>query len=522
MSLETELKLLLEGERRVRAADLFKALGQEAHPRGRRLHLVSTYHDTPARELAERGMSLRIRRAGRGRVQTLKVAANGAAGLGNFLEFEAPVRVDAPRIDLIKDPEVRRKLSRSGLWSRLKPAFRTDFDRVSWLVPFGTSTIEISWDRGRIIAGRKSEAINELELELKSGAPVDLFAAAEALLDTVPYRLGTRTKAARGISLLKGEQVIPVKSRPAPLTSEDTIAVAFEKIVISCLAQMSANEAAILETADPEAIHQFRVALRRFRAILAPFRELIDDGAHAVWAIDLRWAQRQFGPARDLDVFVAETGQPMLRHLSEDKALVQLLALAEGHREEARRRALQALHNPRYASMQIQILACLANGRWRHPEKAAILDQPIQGFADRLLQTYHKRVRRLGRNWRDLADADLHRLRILVKKLRYGVGFFQPLYAGKRVKSYAGALAALQDCLGGVNDAVVGRQIMREVLAAAGELDPSAGIDHSELDRAFGLVVGWQMRGIEAERQSLAQLWPAFSVARKFWRRPRE
>jgi CHAD domain-containing protein len=102
------------------------------------------------------------------------------------------------------------------------------------------------------------------------------------------------------------------------------------------------------------------------------------------------------------------------------------------------------------------------------------------------------------------------------------VGFFQPLFPGRRARAYVGALAALQDCLGAVNDAVVGRQIMRDIVSPMASQETPAEKPALGLERAIGLVIGWQVRGIETQRQALEQLWPAFASARKFWRRPRE
>jgi inorganic triphosphatase YgiF len=418
---------------------------------------------------------------------------------------------------LISDQRISQSLRQSGAWSRLRPCFRTDFERTAWLVRYRDSTFELAWDSGRVIAGQKNEPINEIELELKTGSAQDLFAAAQALLDTVPFRIGRLTKAERGFALLQGEKPSAVRALPARLLAGESIATGFEKIVQSCLDHMAANEAAILDSIDPEAIHQIRVALRRFRAILGPFRQFIDDGVHAAWAIDLRWAQRQFGPARDLDVFINDTARPMLVHLEEERGVIQLLALAQAARERARKTAILAIHNPRYAEMQLQILIAINDGRWRHGERAADLSAPLRPFADGILQERHKKVRRYGKHWRTLSDGDLHRLRIMVKKLRYAVGFFEPLYRGKRCNAYVAAVGKLQDSLGAVNDAVVGRQLLREF---AGSLknesgEPVAAIEN--LERALGLVAGWQARGIEAERQSFEGLWDEFAGARRFW-----
>jgi inorganic triphosphatase YgiF len=51
--------------------------------------------------------------------------------------------------------------------------------------------------------------LSELELELKRGAPPDLFAFAKALAACLPLRLGIRTKAERGYALLEDGRRAP-------------------------------------------------------------------------------------------------------------------------------------------------------------------------------------------------------------------------------------------------------------------------------------------------------------------------
>ena len=80
--IETELKLTFPPEAANRLADhpAFKPPGANA-PRSERI--VSTYFDTPSRELARRGLSLRVRAVGQRRVQTLKSSgAKSSAGGG--------------------------------------------------------------------------------------------------------------------------------------------------------------------------------------------------------------------------------------------------------------------------------------------------------------------------------------------------------------------------------------------------------------------------------------------------------
>src|SRR5260370_13958207 len=88
--LELELKLELDrGDRkRLRSINLLKSAHGETH------RLVSTYFDTPARELRQAGFSLRVRRIGRKTVQNGKATGQPPPGL-----FSAPARVRPPRED---------------------------------------------------------------------------------------------------------------------------------------------------------------------------------------------------------------------------------------------------------------------------------------------------------------------------------------------------------------------------------------------------------------------------------------
>jgi inorganic triphosphatase YgiF len=515
MQNETELKLQLPPTARdVDSRRLLARLKPNLRARGTKRLLRNIYFDTAERDLAKRGMALRVREIGRKRIQTLKVPDAGAFGLQSFRELEAELPDEMPSLAKVNDRALVREL-RQEVWPRLQPVFLTDFERTSWRLPYRASEIEVSLDRGSIRAGDREEPIHELEIELKGGDRIDLFGAAEELLDVVPFRLGHATKAARGYALADAATAQPQKAIPVKLSEDDTVAAAFEKVVIGCVAQMQANEAAILATGAVEAIHQFRVALRRLRAIVGAHRELIDDTVHAAWSIDLRWAQRACGPARDLDVLVLETLTPMSPHLPNDAAFQRFLQVANEERAAARREAIRALHNPRYAAMQLQLFQGLHNGAWRHALAGPLLDVPVTDFAERLLQARYKRLMKLGEHWAELPDAELHRLRIFGKKLRYVALAFSSLFKPKAAKRFQDRLSDLQDCLGAVNDGAVGRQWIRQLLERAGA---EAALDAGELQRIHGLVTGWQAHVVHDRVAELQQVWNAFAETKRFWR----
>src|SRR5690606_20095851 len=122
--------------------------------------LLSAYFDTPDGKLGEAGVSLRVRRSGDERVQTYKKGE----GLSRA-EHEAPVESDRPDLSLPPFSD----LIPADAAEALQPAYCVKVKRRQRLVRRGGSEIELALDQGHIAADEASEAICELELELKSG-----------------------------------------------------------------------------------------------------------------------------------------------------------------------------------------------------------------------------------------------------------------------------------------------------------------------------------------------------------------
>jgi inorganic triphosphatase YgiF len=538
MAVETELKLLLPPDsaagilrrpalRRLLAAGTEPAAtgkaslepDSEAVPAGVHRHkLQSTYFDTPDRWLSSHRMALRVRRIGSKRIQTLKAPAAGPGGLQNFEEIEAEISSDRPQLAAVTQAKLSRKLERENVWRRLRPLFETRFQRAAFLTEHGEATIEVAIDQGSIIAGGRRLPIAEIELELKSGAAAALYDLAEQLAlqlaEDVPVRLGAETKAARGYALADGLDPSPHKAEPITLAPDMSTEEAFVDIVNNCLEQLRANEEAVLSTEDDEAIHQFRVALRRLRALMSAYRDLVDDDIQAMISIDLRWLQRQFGPARDLDVLIAETLQPIHNRLRAQAAFDQLIQIAEAARAEARRAAHLAIENPRYVSMLIQFYRHLHSGGWRRASARARLGAPVGDFARPLLQSRHKRLMRLGGRYEQLPEPELHRLRLLAKKMRYAAEAFHSLFKPKATKKYIGALTAIQDSLGSLNDAFVSRQLLS---ALAQRLMVDRGMAAADANLLQGLVLGWQTARIDRDLAGFEDVWKSFAGEKRFW-----
>ena len=227
MADEIELKLELTPE----AADAIEASALlSGNPE--RIELRSVYFDTLDHALAKKGLSLRIRRSGEKRMQTVKADGASAAGLFVRSEWECAVKDDKPILD--DTTPVRTMLGTAT--DTLAPVFEVRIARRTWILRQEGATIELVLDRGDAAAGDRTSPICEIELELKAGEPAALFKLARRIDKIAPVRLSVQAKAERGYRLI-GPVTTMFKAEPVALTSDMTAAQAFQHIVQSCLRQ---------------------------------------------------------------------------------------------------------------------------------------------------------------------------------------------------------------------------------------------------------------------------------------------
>ncbi len=505
MKEEIELKLAVPAKQlqALRRAALLRTLASGR--RARRQDLQSIYFDTAAGDLRRNGMALRVRHKAGKLIQTLKApVASAESGLQHVREFEAEVESETPDFALVDDPDLRGLLEELTAMSPLVRQFETRVVRHVLPVRLVESDIEIAFDEGKIVAGTREQPIAEVELELLSGAPQYLLQLALAIGEQTPFVLEPRSKAARGYLLAEDGQLPAVFSQGLELDEEATAGEAFETIARDCLKQIRGNEAAFLSgNREPEVVHQLRVGVRRLRAAVSLFGELIADGIEVQLKEDLGWLQNSLGPARDWDVFRIETLAEISHRLPQEPGLAALGRLAQHLGDEGYATAGEALASHRFAMLLLRLDYWLMSRAWR----SQILEQDGEGFAaDRPATAFAKaglakRVRQVlkrGKARDERNEESLHELRISGKKLRYALEFFRAFMKKDDAKEAIGLTKELQDCLGSLNDAAVSRgllQALRERFPK--ESDPEA----------LGMVLGWQARRVEDDLSHLQDVW---------------
>src|SRR5260221_3642064 len=87
------------------------------------------------------------------------------------------------------------------------------------------------------------------------------------------------------------------------LPRKATLGTAFQVVGRSVLYHVAANEPAVL-AGLPEGVHQMRVGVRRLRAAIWVFSDLLRCQQTETIKKDLKWLAGKLGPVRDLDVFL--------------------------------------------------------------------------------------------------------------------------------------------------------------------------------------------------------------------------
>lgn len=466
--------------------------------------LVNVYYDTPDLALHRHAIALRTRKQGRNWLQTVKCAGTGSGGLSVRPEWEQPFsgRFDFSGVD---DAPVRELLEQHRIQSHLAPAFGTVFSRTTWrLAPAPGTSVLLMLDCGLIESGEAKEEISEIELELEQGNAAVLFDLALALAASLPLRPEILSKAERGYRLRQGMRPSPVKAEASPVHAEQMPPEAFRSVAASCIAQLQLNELG-MEEDDPEFIHQMRVALRRLRSALRIFRPVLPADFIETAVPQIRSLARALGRARDRDVLAQEVLAPVRASFPGDARIEALCAATEKERGNARGKARAALAAPEHARFILSFTAML------HAPVDAVFEEPLEAFAARRIGRLHKKACGLAEAARDLDVGALHALRVGTKRLRYAIEFFAPLYRAKDVRPAHGALTALQDTLGALND-----------LASAGNPLMQCAGDNPALREAVALVGGWHGPRYEALRAELPGRIGQLLALKRFWRQDRK
>ena len=464
---ETELKLEVPADQAARLArlPLLKRIAPEQSKT-----LLSVYFDTDKQTLRKSGLSLRIRSINGRHVQTIKQHGGHSVGLFERNEWEHAISGRQPDFDAARgtalEPLLNKKLRR-----KLKPVFETRVCRTVYPIRKNGSEIELSVDLGQVEAAGRSSPLYEVELELKNGEPKQLFDLARTLGNHVAVQLASRSKSEHGYALVGGQQLAPVKSEPLALPRAADWASAFKIIARACLHHIVGNTVA-LQRHDSEALHQMRVGIRKLRAAISLFKDMLAGPQTEAIKAELKWITAELGPARELDVFVERVVKPVGQRKARGSGMGAVVKDFQDERAGAIERAGQAVASARFRRLTLDVAAALESGDWtRRKDKLrhTMRQRPVAAAAADELQRRSRKIRKEGARLGKLDARRRHELRIEAKKLRYACEFFADAFPGRKAsrrrEKFIARLTELQDILGDLNDIMVHESLAQRAIA---------------------------------------------------------
>ena len=389
---------------------------------------TSVYHDTPDTSLARAGITLR-RRTERGKsVWQLKLPVGDAR-----LELEEPGGPAA-----LPDP-IAKLLGTYIRRGRLAPVAELRTRRHGVLVTRKDTHAEATIDEVSVMdAHRVAQEFVEIEVELKDGSPQRVDAIAAELCKAGARRSDEVPKLFRVLGI--GREKLP-----------DDPFERLRAMLRGQLREILANDPGTRLGADPESLHDMRVAVRRSRALLRAGSKLIANDVQTV-SLELKWLGGLLGNVRDLDVLIEELrAQADELDRTDAAAARRLIRKLEQRRVRARRAMLKALDGDRYTRLLQRF----------DEEIDALQPSEIDTSLAEIAEAAVKKVRSTADEaGDDPPDELLHKIRKRGKRARYAgelAGMKKLVKSAKR----------LQDVLGEHQDAVVAEETLRSLAAGA-------------------------------------------------------
>ncbi|HVX76841.1 MAG TPA: CHAD domain-containing protein [Bradyrhizobium sp.] len=476
---------------------------------------VSVYFDTESLKLRKHGLTLRVRHVGNRYVQTIK-SDNG--GLFERGEWETEVESEQP--DLTRgDTSALDGLDIKKLGKQLRPVFETRVERTTYPFARKDYEIELTIDRGEIDAGDHSLPLCEAEFELKRGDRARLFEFAAAFARATAAELAVKSKSQRGYELLSGEESAATRGEDIEIAPDTPAKTAFQLIAFDCLKQVISNKPAVL-AGNAEGIHQMRVGLRRLRAGISLFSDIVADAKTKHIKAELKWLTNELGPAREFEVFLTRVVAPLGKQHARLAGMRSLSHDLADQRETAIARAIEAVSSLRFRELTLDCAAWLEIGDWREPQDEALrarCDEPIEHMARTQLKKHWKKIRKRGRELASLDPHARHKLRIRIKKLRYATEFYKAVFPEKkphkRRAAFLSALKDLQDCFGELNDIFVHEKLTAGIV----ETPNAASAKSPRRVFAAGLLTGHEEARLEPVLADAERSFAAFDKLQPYW-----
>ncbi|MEQ1558951.1 MAG: CHAD domain-containing protein [Methyloglobulus sp.] len=247
------------------------------------------------------------------------------------------------------------------------------------------------------------------------------------------------------------------------LTPEMPTDVACKSIFTHLLSAIKINEQGTIADIDSEFLHDFRVAVRRTRALLSQASHVLPEEALTRYKDFFSWLGQITGETRDLDVYLLNFEQykkklPAVIRQSINPLQHFLLA----KQKKSQKQLAKKLNSSKYMTTLAEWQKYLQAIPHENPPETET-QSTIKHFADqRIWKTYKQIIKKGGGIDKHSPPEALHNLRKTCKKLRYLMEFFAGLYPERRIATLIKYLKNLQEVLGSYQDYAVQQQQLQQ------------------------------------------------------------
>ncbi len=247
---------------------------------------------------------------------------------------------------------------------------------------------------------------------------------------------------------------------------------------------------------EPDSVHKMRISIRRLRAVLRTYRQLLEPDVSAHLRSELQWLASTSGQARDAQVL-----HERLTHLLDDQPADLVVGPVrqrideelQGDFEAGRAALTFALESDRFVRLVDALDDVLADPPLT-PQAAKPANKTLPRLLDKTGRRLHRAVEAATGTEGPERDTALHEVRKCAKQLRYAAEVAIPIRP-KRAVRLSETAHDLQRILGAHHDSAVARDLLLRLAAEAhrrGESDLTYGRLHAleedaaaELDARF-------------------------------------
>ena len=245
------------------------------------------------------------------------------------------------------------------------------------------------------------------------------------------------------------------------------------------------NEPGIADDIDIEFLHDYRVAVRRTRSALGQIKGVYPDSVTKGYREKFAKLGAITNLLRDLDIYLLHKARYRAMLPSElNPGLDHMFSIFGTRRKKAHKELVKALKSKAYKEAMKswgRFLSGPLDNNTAPNAQVPVIDLS----AKIILKKYKQIIKKGGKIDSGSPDADLHRLRIECKKLRYMLEFFSSLYPEEDIRILVKHLKKLQDNLGDFNDLSVQQVSLKEF---AGGLDQKNDEDRETIVSSGGLI----------------------------------